>query len=58
MKSEDETKIFKEVLQSLSARAPADMNAIIGQMGDQNKKRIRELYKTTQIEYTDEQGST
>jgi len=29
IKNEDETKIFKEVLQSLSARAPADMNQII-----------------------------
>ena len=26
MKNEDETKIFKDVLQSLSARSPAEMN--------------------------------
>ena len=29
IKNEDETKIFKEVLQSLSARSPQEMNQII-----------------------------
>ena len=56
IKNEDETKIFKEVLQSLSARAPADMNQIIQQMSEVNKKRIRKLLTTASVEYVDEQG--
>ena len=57
IKGEDETRMFKEVLQSLSARSPADMNAVIQQMSEVNKKRIRSLLSTEMVAYTDETGS-
>ena len=57
IKNEDETKVFKEVLQSLSNRAPAEMNNIISQMSEVNKKRIRSLLSTAMIEVTDQTGT-
>ena len=58
IKSEDENKIFKDVLQSLCARSPQEMNQIIQQMPDDNKKRVRTLLMTVRVEYQDEGGST
>lgn len=57
IKTEDETRIFQEVLKSLNARAPAEMGQIISQMDEVNKKRIRKLLMTTQVEYVDESGA-
>lgn len=57
IKSEDETQVFKEVLQSLSARSPVEMNAIIQQMSDINKKNIRRLLSTATVEYQDDNGT-
>ena len=57
IKTEDETKIFKEVLQSLSARSPTEMNNIIQQMSAVNKKRVRGLLTTATVEYTDDTGA-
>ena len=57
IKNEDETKVFKEVLQSLSNRAPGEMNNIISQMSEVNKKRIRSLLSTAMIEVTDQTGT-
>ena len=57
IKSEDETKVFKEVLQSLSARSPTEMNATIAQMSDVNKNKIRRLLTTATVEYQDDSGA-
>jgi len=57
IKQEDETKVFKEVLQSLSARSPAEMNATIQQLSDLNKTRIRRLLSTANVEYEDDSGA-
>ena len=57
IKQEDETKVFKEVLQSLSARSPAEMNATIQQLSDLNKTRIRRLLSTANVEYEDDNGA-
>jgi len=51
IKTEDEIQVFKEVLQSLSARSPAEMNATIQQMSDVNKQNIRRLLSTVTVEY-------
>ena len=40
IKKEDETRLFKEVLQTLSARSPAEVGNLLRQMSDINKKRI------------------
>lgn len=57
LKTEDETRIFQEVLKSLNARAPAEMAQIISQLDEVTKKRIRKLLMTTQVEYMDESGN-
>lgn len=57
IKTEDETRIFQEVLKSLNSRAPVEMGQIIQSMNDVNKKRIRKLLMTTQVEYTDDSGA-
>ena len=58
IKNEDETKIFKEVLQSLNARSPAEMNQLINQMPEVNKQRVRTLLMTARVEYQDESGES
>jgi len=50
VKKEDETKVFKETLQSLSARSPAEMNAIIQEMSEANKDSVRRLLASASIE--------
>ena len=57
LKSEDETKTFKEMLQSLSARAPAEMGNILRQLTPENQTRVRSLLQTTNIQYQDEEGN-
>ena len=49
-KNEDVTQEFKSLLQSLSARAPADMNQIFSQMNDENKGRVRHILSTATVE--------
>ena len=51
IKKEDETKVFKETLQSLSARSPAEMNGLIQQMSDVNKNNVRKLLASATVTY-------
>ena len=57
MKKEDETKVFKETLQSLSARSPAEMKNLLQQMSDVNQKNVRKLLTSATVKYSDESGS-
>jgi len=49
LKKEDETKMFKETLQSLSARSPAEIQVILSQMSDVNKNSIRKLLTSATV---------
>ena len=56
IKTEDETKLFKETLQCLGSRNREEMNQIIQQMSNENKQKIRQLLTTQNIDYTGENG--
>lgn len=51
LKLEDEIKLFRDTMNSLTARSPAEMKALISKMSNLDKEKLRNLLCSTNVQY-------